>query len=143
MSDVSLGLNERSCHVVPDVDQVQNSVTDELSQIRVWLESPWQAHQPRGLFLQDFKLQVLANPMQNNQHASHLSVQIYQEQYTKHYVQHHLRKKRCKLAVDSQLIEMEVKHILVQLRLFVFQYFKVLNALVHLVLLSLDHYYRV
>ena len=111
--DVGLGLNEGGCHVVPDVYQVQNSITNKLCQVRIRLETTWKSHQPFGLLLQDFKLQPLAYPMEDNECACSLCMQVNQEQYPEYNVKHHLCEQRCKLRVDGNLVEVKVKQVLV------------------------------
>lgn len=37
--DDGLNLNESSCHVIPDVDQIKNGVSNELTKVWVWFET--------------------------------------------------------------------------------------------------------
>ena len=82
MDDEGLNLNESCGHVIPDIDQVKNCAADELSEVRIRLETTGKSHQPFCLLLQHIKLKALSDPMKNDKSISRLIVKIHQEKYS-------------------------------------------------------------
>lgn len=78
-NDNGLDLNESCCHVIPDIDQVQNCVPNKLTQVWIWLESTWKSHEPLCLLLKHLKLQPLSDPMEHNESTCRLRMEVDQK----------------------------------------------------------------